>query len=145
MEIRKIPHGSAAYRDTVALRDRILRAPLGLKFDENDLQREASEIHIACYCEGDSFPVGCAILCPSGEDAAVKMRQLAIDENAQGRGIGTTLVEFCEQETRELGKDLLFCHARIQAAVFYEKLGYRKTGEPFEEVGLPHVRMEKEL
>lgn len=32
---------------------------------------------------------------------------------------------------------------RLRDAVLRRPLGYRKQGEPFEEVTIPHVRMEK--
>jgi predicted GNAT family N-acyltransferase len=36
-------------------------------------------------------------------------------------------------------------HARQTAVGFYQKLGYSITGEPFEEVTIPHYIMEKAL
>ena len=36
-------------------------------------------------------------------------------------------------------------HARHHAIGFYQKLGYAICSEPFEEVGIKHVIMQKEL
>ena len=36
-------------------------------------------------------------------------------------------------------------HARQVAVPFYERLGYSIVGEPFEEVSIPHFKMEKGL
>ena len=36
-------------------------------------------------------------------------------------------------------------HARDTAVPFYEKLGYLCCGEPFEEVGIAHIKMQKQL
>jgi predicted GNAT family N-acyltransferase len=36
-------------------------------------------------------------------------------------------------------------HARINSIGFYEKMGYKKRGEEFVEVTIPHYLMEKFL
>ena len=35
--------------------------------------------------------------------------------------------------------------AQARAAGFYEKAGFCTCGEPFDEEGCPHIRMEKDL
>ncbi|MDY4474645.1 GNAT family N-acetyltransferase [Mitsuokella sp.] len=40
---------------------------------------------------------------------------------------------------------LLVLSAQIQARPFYEKLGYRASGEEYLDEYCPHIRMEKEL
>jgi len=39
----------------------------------------------------------------------------------------------------------VWCHAQVSAVPFYLRLGYRITSEPFDEAGIEHVRMEREL
>nr|MBP8249907.1 GNAT family N-acetyltransferase [Chitinophagales bacterium] len=43
------------------------------------------------------------------------------------------------------GFTLMYCHARDTAIPFYEKLGYSRVGEEFEEVTIPHWEMGKSL
>ena len=39
-----------------------------------------------------------------------------------------------------------FClHARRTALGFYQRLGFRETGETFLEDGIPHIRVERRL
>ena len=54
-------------------------------------------------------------------------------------------MEFAEEQARVLGADVIFCHARTEVAPFYERLGYATIGDPFEEVTIQHVHMEKKL
>jgi ribosomal protein S18 acetylase RimI-like enzyme len=139
--IAEVPHASPAYWATIALRDQVLRKPLGLCYAAEELQAEKDSRHIACYRAGRL--VGCLVLRPQGDDA--RMRQVAVIEDLQRRGIGKALVEYSEALARGLGFRRMVLHAREMAVPFYERLGYVKLGERYEEVTIPHWSMEKRL
>ena len=140
--ICEIAHGSPEYRATVDLRDAILRKPLGLEFSPEELEAEKDSHHVACY--RSHRLVGCLVLCPLG-CGDVRMRQLAVVPECQRQGIGKTLVEFAEALARKIGFRRMILHARETAVPFYEKLGYSRLGDQFEEVAIPHWAMEKWL
>lgn len=140
--IRLVEHGSSEYWDTVALRDRVLRKPLGLEFTQQELLAEDGQWHLALFA-GDQV-MACLVLVPL-DGGEVKMRQVAVDPDAQGQGLGRRLVEGSERLSRERGFGLMTLHARETAIPFYERLGYAVVGEPFTEVGIPHRKMKKEL
>ena len=140
--IREVEHDSAGYWATVALRDSILRKPLGLHFQAGELQSEKDSRHIACYSGGRL--VGCLVLQPIAV-SDVRMRQVAVASELQGQGIGKALVEYAEGLARNAGYRRIVLHAREAAVTFYEKLGYLRMGEGFEEVMIPHWAMEKRL
>jgi ribosomal protein S18 acetylase RimI-like enzyme len=73
------------------------------------------------------------------------MRQVAVAREAQGKKIGTALVEFSEHLAREHGFDKITMHARETAVAFYERLDYERCGERFDEVTIPHWEMRKKL
>ncbi len=142
LTITTIEHGSPAYEETVALRNDVLRKPLGLGFTPEQLGAEGSDIHVACYDDGRL--VGCLILTPlDGEE--VKMRQVAVAEGVQGKGIGTEMVLFSERLASGRGFRRMVLNARETAVPFYERLGYRREGERFEEVTIPHWKMGKSM
>lgn len=141
LKFKHIEHNSDLYRDTVALRHRILREPLGLKFDPAELAAESDVFHLACYDSG--VLVGCLILEPQSH--VMKMRQVAVSEQSRGLGVGRLLVEFSEQFAREQGYTKMVLNARETAVGFYSKLDYLVQGEPFEEVTIPHRAMFKKL
>ncbi len=140
--ICEVAHGSPEYWATVDLRDTILRKPLGLTFSADELEAEATSHHIACY-RGDEL-VGCLVLRPL-EGGDIRMRQVAVVPDLQGRGVGTALVEFAEAFACKMGYRRMILHARDTAVPFYERLGYSKVGEQFKEVTIPHWAMEKPL
>lgn len=142
LRIGFIDFASDAYEDTVVLRHKILREPLGLAFTEEQLSREEGDYHLAVY--QDNELLACLILVDSGE-GRMKMRQVAVAESSQRKGLGQIMCNFAEDFAREQKMNTIYCHARDVAVAFYEKLSYNKIGEPFEEVGITHYRMEKAL
>lgn len=142
LTFHQIQYGSAAYHATVALRDAVLRKPLGLSFTTEQLQAERDDYHLACYHEDNL--VGCLILVPAA-GGLVKMRQVAIAPEVQQQGIGKALVRFSEEFARRHRFTQMTLHARETAVPFYENLGYRREGERFDEVTLAHWKMWKNL
>lgn len=142
IELKIVEFGSDLYDKTVTLRYKVLRAPLGLEFDNADLAKEGNDVHIAAT-KGKEV-VGCLILSPL-EDGKMKMRQVAVDPKHQKRGIGEHMVGFAEEVARARGIKRFDVHVRDVAYNFYKKMDYIKEGEPFEEVGIKHWFMYKNL
>lgn len=55
--------------------------------------------------------------------STAEIRSLAVDSEAQGRGLGRTLVEALEAEARAFGLEAVFAFTYIP--LFFQKLGYR--------------------
>ena len=126
----------------VNLRNEILRKPLGLDFSTEELEKEKDDILMGAF-EDDKL-LGCCLLSRM-DVATVRLRQMAVPKNMQGKGIGRALMIFAENVARDLGYKKLCMHARTTAVGFYQKLGYSITGDEFVEVTLPHYIMEKTL
>jgi GNAT superfamily N-acetyltransferase len=142
MALKIIDHGSREYQQMVQLRNDILRRPLGLQFTPDELEKEKEEILIGAFEEEKML--GCCMLIRENP-ASVRLRQMAVLNNLQGKGIGRALMQFAENIARDRGFQKITMHARKTAVGFYEKLGYRISGQEFEEVTIPHYVMEKLL
>jgi predicted GNAT family N-acyltransferase len=142
MGLKQIDHGSAEYKKMVELRKEILRRPLGLDFSEADLENEKNDTLIAAF--DDDELVGCCMLCKE-TDEKIKLRQMAVHEDVQGKGLGAAILHFAENIARDKGYKKIFMHARETAVGFYEKLGYQINSDVFNEVNIPHYVMEKRL
>jgi len=142
MEFREIEFGTAEFDQELDLRRRVLRRPLGLDFNADQIAEEVSEIHLGAF--EDEWLLAVLVLTPR-EDGELKMRQVAVEPTLQGSGIGGELVRFSEQVARERGFTTMVLSARETAVRFYERLGYSVVGEPYEEVTIPHRWMEKDL
>jgi predicted GNAT family N-acyltransferase len=137
-----IEFGTPAFDEAVALRYLVLRKPLDMEYDTKDIEKEYDQIHIGCY--GSGKLIGCLSLQHTGKEE-VKMRQVAIHPDYQRLGIGRKLVIYSEDLAIKLNKNVVYCHARLNAVPFYVKLEYKKVGEQFEEVGIPHFLMVKKF
>jgi len=130
------------YEQVIDLRQRVLRAPLGLDIRNDDLEAETEQV-IFIY-EEDGVVKGCVML-QQYDAETFKLRQMAVDTAEQGKGIGLELVNAADLYATNMGKSRVLLHARETAIPFYEKLGYEVFGEALTEVGLPHRSMEKLL
>lgn len=126
----------------ITLRNDILRKPLGLHFTQEELEKEKNEILIGAF-EEDKM-LGCCMLVKE-EPKTCRLRQMAVLNNLQGKGIGRALMLFAETIARDRGFRKITMHARKTAVGFYERLGYKISGEEFKEVTIPHYVMEKKL
>lgn len=142
MALKIIDHGSVEYQQMVKLRDDILRKPLGLFFTPQELEGEKNNLLIAAF--EDEQMLGCCMLVEE-QPGVMRLRQMAVLNNLQGKGIGRAIMNFAENLARDGGYKVLRMHAREHAVGFYEKVGYSIKGNKFEEVTIPHYVMEKML
>jgi len=142
MALQIIDHGTKEYRQMVKLREDILRKPLGLSFSEQELESERNNLLIAAYEDGRML--GCCMLVEEGP-GTVRLRQMAVMNDLQGKGVGKAMMLFAENLARDRGYKKITMHARKNSLGFYEKLGYRKIGPEFVEISIPHYLMEKQL
>jgi predicted GNAT family N-acyltransferase len=142
MALKIIDHGSKEYQQMIDLRNDILRKPLGLSFNAEELDREKEDILIGAF--DDEKILACCLLTKM-DSITCKLRQMAVQNSQQGKGIGATMMNFAENVARDRGFRIMAMHARKTAAGFYEKLGYKVSSDEFEEVTIPHYMMQKEL
>jgi len=142
MPLKVIDHGSKEYQQMVKLRDDVLRKPLGLVFTPEELEGEKENMLIAAF-EDDQI-LGCCMLVEE-DPRIVRLRQMAVLNDLQGKGVGRALINFAENIARDRGYRAIRMHARMNAVGFYEKVGYMVKGDRFTEVTIPHYLMEKNL
>lgn len=138
---------SDLHKDTITLRNKVLREPLGLVFSEDDLKGEENAIHLAYLTEGKEGKevlAGACFLTPYKDDT-IRLRQMAVDPQYHKQGIGRKLITFAEKTAKEKGYKYIYLHAREVALDFYKKQNYTLESDVFYEVGIPHYEMIKEL
>lgn len=85
--------------------------------------------------------VGTARLLDNGQ-----IGRIAVLKSWRGRGIGSQMVKTLIDSARLEGRRHVHLHAQTRAIAFYEKLGFRNIGEPpFDDAGIPHIRMDLEV
>lgn len=142
MALKIIDHGSPEYEQMLKLRDLVLRKPLGLSFSPEELEKEKENMLIGAF--EDERMLGCCMLVEEQPDI-VRLRQMAVLNDLQGKGVGRALMNFAENIARDRGYKIIRMHARHNSVGFYEKVGYRVKGDQFVEITIPHYLMEKLL
>lgn len=132
------------------LRQRVLRPhqTLGEQVYPGDALEGAG--HFAAYGP-DGAVLGVASVAPEpypagGGRGDRRIRGMATEPAARGRGIGALLLTACLQHARASGATRVWCNARSGARGFYEREGFAIDGDEFELPGIgPHFLMWLEL
>ena len=109
------------------------------EYDETD---EAAE-HLVAYENGE--PIGTCRIFRDDEKDVYMLGRLAVLAQYRGKQAGAFLMQEAEKRVCEQGGTVLWLHAQCRAAGFYEKQGYRKSGETGLDEGCPHIWMSKAL
>jgi predicted GNAT family N-acyltransferase len=102
-------------------------------------------VHLAVREEG--AVVAIASLVPEPHPATPRagdwrIRGMATAPGHRGRGLGAALVAACVERAAAAGASRVWCNARVGAAGLYERAGFAREGDVFDEPGIgPHVRM----
>lgn len=84
--------------------------------------------------------IGTARVRPT-EPGVAKIERVAILSPHRGAGLGSALMRHVLRDLDDAGCDTALLHAQAHSETFYHALGFATEGEPFEEAGMPHVRM----
>lgn len=143
MRIREIEYGSSAYAETLDLRNRVMRIPLGLSIYDEDLSCEEG-MYIACAFAQERM-LGVGVL--SLEPGHTMVKYLCVDTAVQKTGIGGALLDHLEEKARAAGAAEVSMDARVSAQPFYEKHGYVPEGEIYlmDCAPVEHIYMVKKL
>jgi GNAT superfamily N-acetyltransferase len=142
MEIKTLEFGSEDYDQMLELRIVTLLEPIGVPASYADPEKERDDIFIGAF--EDEKIIACCVLTRIDSET-VQLRQMAVREDLQGKGIGAAIIEFAESIAREQNYASLVMHARDPVLDFYKKCGYSIDGEQFFEVGMGHHKMRKDL
>ena len=70
---------------------------------------------------------------------------MAVVKTSRGKGIGSGILTYIENEVKVLGRSGVLLHAQLTAQEFYASNGYVPERSIFEEAGVPHITMRKFL
>lgn len=138
LSFRQIKYGSYFYQMECGLRQRVLRAPLGLNLFDEDLSKEENQLHFGGFL---GSIITCAVVAPENVNIG-QVRQMAVHEDYQGKGYGSFFLNKLCLHLRNTGFDSLWLEARKTAIPFYEKHGFIGIGQEYTKLTIPHIRME---
>jgi len=111
------------------------RVPIEIEWDDQD----ANSLHALAYsAAGDAIATG--RLLPDGH-----IGRMAVLKEWRGKGVGGAMLERLIGFARERGDRQIELFAQTHALAFYRAHGFVEHGEVFEEAGIPHQAMRKQL
>ncbi len=131
------------YENILALRDEVLRQPLGMNIRNDDLSSEELCIHFG-FLNKLGVIVGCLQVKPLSAHQ-FQIRQMAVRQQYQRQGIGSELLRQAEKYIKLKDGDTILIEAREYAVSFYQRCGYRAEGGSYNKINIPHLRMLKQL
>lgn len=109
--------------------------PVELEWDDQD---EPSWHALAYDAAGQ--PLATGRLLPDGH-----IGRMAVLKAARGTGVGALVLDALMGKAAELGYAELILNAQTHATKFYARVGFAQVGDAFEEAGIPHVEMRKQV
>lgn len=79
------------------------------------------------------------------EGDTVRLQRFCVLKNCRRNGCAKEAVRLMERHYRAEGVCRIELDAKFEVHGFYKKCGYQTVSEPFEEAGIPHVKMEKAI
>jgi predicted GNAT family N-acyltransferase len=140
--ISRIRASDPLYQQVWEIREIVLRQPLGLSLSNEDLSQDQHDTIFVALHNGKA--IGC-LMAMHLDAGTLKLRQMAVYPDWQGKSIGRMLMNDAEAFAKEHSYSRISLHARKYAMDFYSKLGYDTIGDEFTEVNIPHYKMTKSL
>ncbi len=128
------------------------------------LERYAAPLRAAVFIEEQSVPedlewdgiddecLHIVALTPNGTCVATArlttdehIGRMAVHPDWRGRGLGLEVLRRLIELARERGYTRLALAAQVQAQAFYAKLDFEAYGEVFDDAGIPHRMMARDL
>ncbi|MGD9945836.1 MAG: GNAT family N-acetyltransferase [Burkholderiaceae bacterium] len=123
--------------DAGAVRSAVFVVEQGIPAEEEWDSRDADSLHCVAYA-ADGTPVGTGRLLPDGH-----IGRMAVLADWRSAGIGSLILLRLIEQGDARGHRMLELSAQCAVEGFYRRHGFSPVGEPYDEVGIAHVRMQR--
>ena len=115
--------------------------PVDIELDEADTDPDT----VQAVALLDGVVIGTGRLLPDVDGKGPHIGRMAVEQERRRGGVGGLVLNFLEDQGRARGFRQITLHAQEYVKSFYAGHGYREVGDVFEEAGIPHREMVKEL
>lgn len=99
-------------------------------------------VHILATLDGEAVGTGRLLLDDSGW---ARIGRMAVPRPWRGQGIGSAILLRLREAARERGARQLRLASQLHAMAFYERFGFVAHGDVFEEAGIQHRWMDRDI
>lgn len=104
--------------------------------EELEYENEEESHHYLLLMDGEPAATARWRETPCG----IKLERFAVPLTSRNLGLGTLLLKRVMEDVLPLGKHI-YLHAQVAAANYYQKAGFVREGDVFEEAGIHHYKM----
>lgn len=132
-----------AIREVVFIEEQ--HVPEGIERDADD----ATAYHLLAFEGGHAVGTGRLVMIPKPAHGAegrwAQVGRMAVLKASRKHGVGSMLLRALEDEAKRREVTHVMLHAQSYAVEFYKKHGYQGVGAEFDEAGIQHLEMHKQL
>jgi YbgC/YbaW family acyl-CoA thioester hydrolase len=130
-------------RDAGAVRTEVFVEEQGISREDEWDEADKTAVHAVVY-NRMNMPLATGRLLIAAPGVG-KIGRMASKRVLRGSNLGRQVLDALVQKAKQRGDKEVLLHAQRSAAGFYAKSGFQERGEPFDEVGIPHIEMFKTL
>ena len=128
--------------DCFAIRTEVFVEEQGVPKEEELVKEVQTTIHALARINNVPVATGRLITI---DNKNAKIGSMAVKLQYRRIGIASLVLDFLEEKAREKGIQNITLEAQEYVKRFYSDRGYSERGKVFLDVGIPHVKMAKEL
>ena len=127
--------------DLLALRHEVFCVEQGVPVALERDRRDAGAIHLVAV-SGPRVVGTCRLL---ADEETWRLGRMAVARDWRGQGVGEAIMGRAHTEAARGGARRMVLAAQVPVQGFYARLGYVARGVPFEEAGIAHIVMSREI
>ena len=127
----------------IALRERVFCHEQGVPVEEELDGRDEEALHLVALDGAAGHVIGTLRLLFDGD--VVKVGRVAVERASRGQGIAARMLDIALREARARGARRARLASQVEVVALYEGAGFQVESGVFEEAGIPHVWMGREL
>lgn len=139
MEVRKVTTDNEL-QQAFQIREKVFVQEQQVAPEEEYDEYEASATHYLAYSKDNT---ACGTARWRETRNGIKLERFAVLAPYRGQGAGATILHqmLVDIDKSEQANQLIYLHAQITAIPFYERFGFKKIGDEFEECNIKHFQM----
>lgn len=139
LEIKLTDQLDQIYQDARTIRHHVFVEEQGIAETDEFDGTDSDAIHFVGYVNGEPVVTARTTVTKKG----VHIQRVATEKAVRHHGYAKQLLEYLLGQPMFEDAPMFYLGAQKTAIGFYQTLGFEEYGEPFEEVGIPHVNMRR--
>lgn len=129
-------------KKAIDIRFRVFTIEQGFAKKDDLDEFDSKSIHIIVYQNSKAIATARMF---KENDKTYHIGRIAVLKKYRNNGVGSFILSIFESKSKELGANKINIGSQIDKTGFYEKCGYEKHGDIFDDAGYPHIMMQKQI